>query len=121
MPPAGLACAVPFNVDVLRAAPEVFHVCDGPVDTLVAAQLGLAAVGVPHGVALRPRWLDRLGGVRRVVLLPHDDDAGGRMAAELSGQLRARDITVEVLPMNVPENAEDLRRHLQAPGCWHDG
>jgi DNA primase len=109
--PAGLHSPVPYLSDTLRGRPERVLVCEGCIDTLSAAQLGYAAVGVPGVVGFRDDWFALFRGVGQVTVLFDNDAAGRRQAVELRARFRLRGIPADA---QFPARGKDLNDLLNA-------
>jgi DNA primase len=107
---AGLHSPVPYLTDVLALRPARVLVCEGCVDTLSAAQLGYAAVGVPGVVGFREDWFPLFRGVGRVTVLFDNDAAGRRQGAELRARFRLRGIPADA---EFPARGKDLNDLLK--------
>jgi len=119
--PAGVQCPVPYNVNALAGGSsgldEVF-VCEGPIDTLSAVQLGYRAIGVPGTTGFRDHWVDLLRGVRQVHVSFDNDRSGQRQGAELRARLQAHGIRADVVRPNHGNDINDLLRFQQ--GAYHE-
>jgi len=112
----GLSSPVPFNVDALRRRPGRVLVCEGCIDTLSAAQLGHAAVGVPGATGFRDDWFPLFGDAHEVTVLFDDDDAGRLHAGELRARFRWRGFVADAQFPRHGKDVNDLLRSLP-PGA----
>jgi DNA primase len=110
---AGVHSPVPYFSDVLHDRPERVLVCEGCIDTLSAAQLGYAAVGVPGVTGFRDDWFPLFRDVGRVTVLFDNDEAGRRQGAELRSQFRRRRIVADAMFPARGKDLNDLLKSLQ--------
>jgi DNA primase len=108
--PAGLHSPVPYLADVLSTKPARVLVCEGCIDTLSAAQLRHAAVGVPGVVGFREDWFPLFRGVGCVIVLFDNDAAGRRQGAELRARFRLRGIRADA---EFPAHGKDMNDLLK--------
>jgi DNA primase len=108
---AGVHSPTPYLGEVLDQAPRRVLVCEGCIDTLSAAQLGYAAVGVPGVTGFREEWFRLFRGVGHVTVLFDDDDPGRRQAVELRARFRLRGVRADA---GFPARGKDLNDLLRA-------
>jgi len=106
--PARLQCPVPFNRNVLATDPDSVCICEGPIDTLSAVQLGHPAIGVPGTSGFCDEWFQLLRPVPCVKVLFDNDESGRREGAELRTQLCLRGIAAEAVSPALGKDVNDL-------------
>jgi DNA primase len=112
--PSGLQCPVPYNANVLATNPDTIYICEGPIDTLSAVQLGYSAIGVPGTNRFREEWFSLLRHVPHVRVLFDNDMAGQTRGAELRTQLCLHGIRAEAIHPAVGKDVNDLLLHLRS-------
>ncbi|MBL8793436.1 MAG: toprim domain-containing protein [Planctomycetia bacterium] len=93
--PGRVTCPLPFNRNVLTGSPAQVWVCEGCIDTLSAAQLGYAAVGIPGVHAFQADWFELFRNVARIQIVFDNDTAGRLAGAELRSQFRLRGLPAD--------------------------
>ncbi|GGK13394.1 hypothetical protein GCM10010124_02430 [Pilimelia terevasa] len=78
-----------FNVRAVHQAGDVIHVCEGELDAIILAKLGLHAVALPGALAWQPRHRRMLAGFSRVWVWGDPDDAGADFIARIVRAHRA--------------------------------
>lgn len=66
-----------YNTSALEAETSGIVVCEGEIDTVIASQVGMPAIGIPGAQAWQKRWWRLLIQYSAVFVL-HDDDDPGR-------------------------------------------
>jgi DNA primase len=89
-----------FNVMALQTDADVLVICEGEIDTIIATQVGFAAVGLPGANNWKPFYARVLADWEKVILLCDGDNAGREMAKNLSRELD------NVIPVFMPEGQD---------------
>lgn len=76
-----------FGVWNLRHDASSILLCEGELDTIVATQAGLRAIGVPGATQFRDYWLHLFEGYEEVLIARDGDSAGREMACLWQGRL----------------------------------
>jgi DNA primase len=106
---------IPFNANVLLEPHEQVYVCEGALDTLSLAELGLPAVGVPGARNFLPEWVALFEEFGEVVLALDNDEVGHRGVEMISTLFAAVGRGVRVLQL--PAGFKDINEFLTAePG-----
>lgn len=100
-----------FNTEVLKRADETgeVFVCEGEFDAIIATErYDLPAVAIPGATQWQgnPHWRELFVGYGRVWILADPDDAGLKLAAEITERLPAARL------VNLPADVTD---------CWKQG
>lgn len=106
-----------FNVQALNNDGDMLVICEGELDTIIATQVGLTAVGLPGANNWKMYYSRVLGDWEKIMLFCDGDNAGREMAKTLSRELD------NVFPVFMPDNqdvndvflsegAEGLRRRV---------
>ena len=106
--PAGLSCPVPYQVDVLQTNPEKLYICEGLIDTLSAAQLGMPAIGAPGVNCFPQHWLELIPKTTRIHVLFDKDKAGEDAAIKLRSQFRRSGFQADALVVPVGKDLNDF-------------
>lgn len=97
-----------FNVDSLGSKSEAF-ICEGEMDTLLLAQEGYPAVGVPGAGAFKDLWVHLFDGIRRIYIIPDHDNVNPHTGkrAGIEGARRTMEMLgprAKLLQLPVPED-----------------
>lgn len=106
--PAGLSCPVPYQVNVLQTNPEKLYICEGLIDTLSAAQLGMPAIGAPGVNSFPLHWLELIPKTTRIHVLFDKDKAGEDAAIKLRSQFRRSGFKADALVVPVGNDVNDF-------------
>lgn len=106
--PAGLSCPMPYQVDVLLTKPTELYICEGLIDTLSAAQLGLLAIGAPGVNSFPQHWLELIPKTTRIHVLFHRDKAGEDAAIKLRDLFRRSGFKADALVVPVSKDLNDF-------------
>ena len=78
-----------YNVRAIhRATGAAIHICEGELDAVILAQLGLDAVAMPGADTWRPHHKRMLAGFSRVWVWSDPDEAGQKLANAITQSLR---------------------------------
>ena len=91
-----------FNEDALIGSEEVI-ICEGPVDTITAAQYGYTAVGILGAQAFKENYFSKFKSVSRIYSCLDNDDAGWLGTKRLSEAFHG-DIKIINLPKGMDLN-----------------
>jgi len=89
-----------FNVAALNTDSDVLVVCEGEIDTMIATQVGFAAVGLPGANNWKPFYTRVLADWEKIMLFCDGDNAGKEMAKTITRELD------NVFPIFMPENCD---------------
>lgn len=106
--PVGLSCPVPYQVDVLQTKPEELYICEGLIDTLSAAQLGMPAIGAPGANSFPLHWLGLIPKNTRIHVLFDKDQAGENAGAKLRNLFRSSGFKTDALVVPVGNDVNDF-------------
>jgi len=106
-----------YNITALNKDNGMLVICEGEIDTIIATQVGLIAVGLPGANNWKPFYSRVLDGWDKIMLFCDGDNAGREMAKTISRELD------NVFPVFMPDNqdvndvflaegAEGLRRRV---------
>lgn len=95
-----------FNTNAVLDNPtaRVIAVCEGEIDTMTLAQLGVVAVGFPGVNNVKPHHLQILRSFDRVVLLGDNDEAGRNFTDKMMGWIN------QAIPIRVDGDVNDHYR-----------
>lgn len=104
-----------FNADALWTAHDVV-ICEGEIDAMLLCQVGYNAVSSTGGAGTwKPDWAKFFAGVRSIVILYDNDDAGRDGALKVRSTLaRAR---IATYPDGIKDAGELFATH-KAPVSW---
>jgi DNA primase len=105
---------LPFNADVLLAPLDEVFVCEGAMDALALAELGLPAVGVPGANGFKPWWVRLFDQVAEIVLALDADAAGRAATADIAAMFARAGRAVKRLAL--PPQCKDCNDMLLALG-----
>ena len=89
-----------FNVAALNTDSDVLVICEGEIDTMIATQVGFAAVGLPGANNWKPFYARVLADWEKIMLFCDGDNAGKEMAKTITRELD------NVFPIFMPENCD---------------
>ncbi len=89
-----------FNVSALNSDSEFLVICEGEIDTIIATQVGFAAVGLPGANNWKPFYSRVLADWEKIMLFCDGDNAGREMAKNISRELD------NVFPVFMPDNCD---------------
>jgi DNA primase len=89
-----------FNVAALNTDSDVLVICEGEIDTMIATQVGFAAVGLPGANNWKPFYSRVLADWEKIMLFCDGDNAGKEMAKTITRELD------NVFPIFMPENCD---------------
>lgn len=89
-----------FNVAALNSDSDVLVICEGEIDTMIATQVGFAAVGLPGANNWKPFYSRVLADWEKIMLFCDGDNAGKEMAKTITRELD------NVFPIFMPENCD---------------
>lgn len=89
-----------FNVAALNSDSEVLVICEGEIDTMIATQVGFAAVGLPGANNWKPFYTRVLADWEKIMLFCDGDNAGKEMAKTITRELD------NVFPIFMPDNCD---------------
>jgi DNA primase len=89
-----------FNVDALNSDSDFLVICEGEIDTIIATQVGFAAVGLPGANNWKPFYSRVLADWEKIMLFCDGDNAGREMAKNISRELD------NVFPVFMPDNCD---------------
>jgi DNA primase len=89
-----------FNVAALNTDSDVLFICEGEIDTMIATQVGFAAVGLPGANNWKPFYSRVLADWEKIMLFCDGDNAGKEMAKTITRELD------NVFPIFMPENCD---------------
>jgi DNA primase len=89
-----------FNVAALNTDSDVLVICEGEIDTMIATQVGFAAVGLPGANNWKPFYTRVLADWEKIMLFCDGDNAGKEMAKTITRELD------NVFPIFMPENCD---------------
>jgi DNA primase len=96
-----------FNVTALEQDADVLVICEGEIDTIIATQVGFAAVGLPGANNWKPFYSRVLADWEKIMLFCDGDNAGREMAKNITRELD------NVFPVFMPENCDVNDVYLQ--------
>lgn len=96
-----------FNVMALQSDADVLVICEGEIDTIVATQVGFAAVGLPGANNWKPFYSRVLADWEKIMLFCDGDNAGREMAKNITRELD------NVFPVFMPDNCDVNDVYLQ--------
>lgn len=106
--PAGLSCPAPYQVAVLQTKPEKLYICEGLIDTLSAAQLGMPAIGAPGVNSFPQHWLELIPKTTRIHVLFDRDKAGEDAAIKLRDLFRRSGFKADALVVPIGKDVNDF-------------
>jgi DNA primase len=89
-----------YNVNALSSDGDVLAICEGEIDTIIAAQAGFVAVGLPGANNWKPFYSRVLADWEKVMLFCDGDNAGREMAKQITRELE------NVFPIFMPDNCD---------------
>jgi DNA primase len=89
-----------FNVAALNTDSDVLVICEGEIDTMIATQVGFAAVGLPGANNWKPFYTRVLADWEKIMLFCDGDNAGKEMAKTITRELD------NVFPVFMPDNCD---------------
>lgn len=89
-----------FNVAALNTDSDILVICEGEIDTMIATQVGFAAVGLPGANNWKPFYSRVLADWEKIMLFCDGDNAGKEMAKTIARELD------NVFPIFMPENCD---------------
>jgi DNA primase len=89
-----------FNVAALNTDSDVLVICEGEIDTMIATQVGFAAVGLPGANNWKPFYTRVLADWEKIMLFCDGDNAGKEMAKTITRELD------NVFPIFMPDNCD---------------
>lgn len=89
-----------YNIKALETDSDVLVICEGEIDTIIATQVGFAAVGLPGANNWKPFYSRVLADWERIMLFCDGDNAGREMAKNISRELD------NVFPVFMPDGAD---------------
>jgi DNA primase len=99
-----------YNIGALSQDSGMLVVCEGEIDTIIAAQVGFTAVGLPGANNWKPYYSRVLDGWDKIMLFCDGDNAGREMAKTISRELD------NVFPVFMPDN-QDVNDVFLAEGA----
>lgn len=99
-----------FNVNALTSESNVLVICEGEIDTMIATQVGFAAVGLPGANNWKPFYARVLADWEKIMLFCDGDNAGKEMAKTITRELD------NVFPVFMPDN-QDVNDVFLAEGA----
>ena len=106
--PFGLSCPVPYQIDVLLTKPAELFICEGLIDTLSAAQLGMPAIGAPGANSFSEHWLELIPKSTRIHVIFDRDKAGEDAAIKLRSQFRRFGFKADALVVPIGKDVNDF-------------
>jgi len=106
--PVGLSCPVPYQIDVLNSKPAELYICEGLIDTLSAAQLGLPSIGAPGANSFPEHWLEFIPETTRIHVLFDRDKAGEDAAIKLRSQFRRSGFQADALVVPIGKDVNNF-------------
>lgn len=106
--PVGLSCPVPYQIDVLNSKTAELYICEGLIDTLSAAQLGLPSIGAPGANSFPEHWLEFIPETTRIHVLFDRDKAGEDAAIKLRSWFRRSGFKTDALVVPVGKDLNDF-------------
>lgn len=102
-----------FNTFALYCPADFIIITEGEMDTMIATQCGLPAIGVPGVSAWKDRWARMFDGFGRVYVSGDNDDngAGKQFTEKLASQIEQLDIVM------MPEGQDLNDVYLQHGGA----
>jgi len=95
---------------------DTLHVCEGESDTWTLWHADLPALGVPSANIWDSEWWQLLKPFRRIVILPDRDNAGSKMADDITKTCPA-DLRERVHVLLLPEGIKDANELWQREGA----
>lgn len=89
-----------YNIGALQMDSDVLVICEGEIDTIIATQVGFAAVGLPGANNWKPFYSRVLADWEKIMLFCDGDNAGREMAKNISRELD------NVFPVFMPDGAD---------------
>lgn len=89
-----------FNVNALNTDSNMLIICEGEIDTIIATQVGFAAVGLPGANNWKPFYSRVLADWEKIYLFCDGDNAGKEMAKTITRELD------NVFPVFMPDNCD---------------
>jgi DNA primase len=89
-----------YNIKALQSDSDVLVICEGEIDTIIATQVGFAAVGLPGANNWKPFYSRVLADWEKIMLFCDGDNAGREMAKNISRELE------NVFPVFMPDGAD---------------
>lgn len=105
-----------FNLDAAYRKPKEIILCEGEFDTMLAEQLGYAALGVPGAGQWQDHWNDYLDEARRVFVVFDNDEAGYRGAEKIKASVGDKVRVAIVPPVVGDDDANDLSAWVAEQG-----
>ena len=99
-----------YNITALNKDNGMLVICEGEIDTIIATQVGLIAVGLPGANNWKPFYSRVLDGWDKIMLFCDGDNAGREMAKTISRELD------NVFPVFMPDN-QDVNDVFLAEGA----
>ena len=99
---------MPYQIDVLLTKPAELFICEGLIDTLSAAQLGMPAIGAPGANSFSEHWLELIPKTTRIHVLFHRDKAGEDAAIKLRSWFRRSGFKADALVVPVGKDLNDF-------------
>jgi len=99
-----------FNVNALTSESNMLVICEGEIDTMIATQVGFAAVGLPGANNWKPFYARVLADWEKIMLFCDGDNAGKEMAKTITRELD------NVFPVFMPDN-QDVNDVFLAEGA----
>jgi|688.fasta_scaffold17205_6 DNA primase len=106
--PVGLSCPVPYLIDVLLTKPTALYICEGLIDTLSAAQLGISAIGAPGANSFPENWLELIPKTTRIHVLFDRDPTGENSAIKLQKLFRSYFFRADALVVPIGKDVNDF-------------
>lgn len=114
-----------FNLDSLRRHTDFVLICEGEPDTMIAAQLGFTAVGIPGAAGFKQEWAKLFPHSTPIAVILDPDDAGEKGASRIVSVIGPL-IRVVTLPSGYDlnayildgHNAEQVRDLIHATSPW---
>lgn len=111
--PVGLNCPTPYQIDILLTKPAELYICEGLIDTLSAAQLGITAIGAPGANSFPRHWLELIPKTTRIRVLFDKDKAGENAGAKLRDLFRSSGFKADALVVPVGNDLNDFLLNLR--------
>lgn len=89
-----------YNIKALQSDSDVLVICEGEIDTIIATQVGFAAVGLPGANNWKPFYSRVLADWEKIMLFCDGDNAGREMAKNISRELE------NVFPVFMPDGSD---------------
>jgi DNA primase len=99
---------VPYQIDVLNSKPAELYICEGLIDTLSAAQLGMPAIGAPGVNCFPQHWLELIPKTTRIHVLFDKDKAGEDAAIKLRSQFRRSGFQADALVVPIGKDVNNF-------------